>query len=415
MQYLRKQDIARISKILKKEGIHYSHLYEDLLDHICCDVEDEMKKGNTFKNAYEKVTKNIGNNGLKEVQDATIIYVNLNLLIMKKLMNYLAGIASVILACSLIFKLNHFRGANILMFAGFVLLFAGFFPLALIQFLREAKIKLLTPKFYVYLAGCIILIESGAALLFTHMHWPGREGLVVISWVLILLIFFPMVIFQIIKSDMPKTVPLALALFSYLFFAVTIVWGLNSKRNAVNLMTYTDANIMQETEYYKNKSEALLSKIQKDISDHQKIALLNSLDSTTDLTVSEIEENKVLLLNNNSIDINTLNKKIIRNMKYHYLHYEDVMELKEVLKAYQKCALEMAGKDKMLKMLIDDKLSVESVNIEKSGNITWEKLNFYALPGPIIQYNNLNRMERDVFLVYYQILLHLEKELHSDV
>lgn len=52
--------IDRIEKQVQLAGISFSHLPDDLIDHICCDVETRMDKGETFDQAFEKVKVEIG-------------------------------------------------------------------------------------------------------------------------------------------------------------------------------------------------------------------------------------------------------------------------------------------------------------------------------------------------------------------
>ena len=83
MCHLNNKQISEITSKLKEEEITYSHLFEDLLDHVCCDVEKEMQQGLKYKEALNNVYDKIGLNGLRKIQEATIFYVKFNLLIMK--------------------------------------------------------------------------------------------------------------------------------------------------------------------------------------------------------------------------------------------------------------------------------------------------------------------------------------------
>jgi hypothetical protein len=416
MQYLSKQNINYISRNLKKEGICYSHLFEDLLDHICCDVELEMHKGIRFNEAYQNVKKKIGTKGLKEIQDATIYYVNLNLLVMKKLMNYLVVISTTLIACGLLFKVNHWEGANLIMFAGFALLFTLYFPVAFNHLVRETKTKILSIRFFEYFIGFIALFETGVAILFTYMHWPGGEVLVIVSWVLLLFIFFPMIIIHILRSEKQKTIPLTLAIFSYIFIAVTIAWGFNGKRDVKNLITYTADDIVQETGFYKTKSDIIYHKIQANLPDSSgSYDRFKAYEKSFKDAIQDVERCKSLLLANNSIDIYSLNRKLIKNISLHYLNYDDTKKLKDDIDEYTSQALKFCEGDENLKKLILTKLTTGAVNIEKYGYLSWEKRNFDVSPGPVLKYNNLNRIEKDLYLVHCEILENFDNKLNFDV
>ena len=57
--------IDQISHDISRQEITFSHLLEDLIDHVCCDVENEMQKGLNFSEAYQQVKKK---NGIAEIK-----------------------------------------------------------------------------------------------------------------------------------------------------------------------------------------------------------------------------------------------------------------------------------------------------------------------------------------------------------
>ena len=65
MPELSVENIDLISNDIKKQGIVFSHLADDLTDHVCCDVENEMTKGLSFNEAYSKVKQKSDSDGLK--------------------------------------------------------------------------------------------------------------------------------------------------------------------------------------------------------------------------------------------------------------------------------------------------------------------------------------------------------------
>ena len=67
------QNIERITRDVRKQEIVFSHLLDELIDHICCDVENEMQNGLTFLEAYSKVKQKIGSRRLKEIQEETLL------------------------------------------------------------------------------------------------------------------------------------------------------------------------------------------------------------------------------------------------------------------------------------------------------------------------------------------------------
>jgi PadR family transcriptional regulator, regulatory protein PadR len=72
------QDIDRIRRDVKGQDICFSHLADELLDHLCCDVEQEMACGLNFSEAYRRVKEKMGHRRLKEIQEETFMQLTLN-------------------------------------------------------------------------------------------------------------------------------------------------------------------------------------------------------------------------------------------------------------------------------------------------------------------------------------------------
>jgi hypothetical protein len=65
-------NIDQISNDISREEISFSHLLDDLIDHVCCDVEHEMKMGKNFNDAYKAVKEKMGPRRAKEIQEETL-------------------------------------------------------------------------------------------------------------------------------------------------------------------------------------------------------------------------------------------------------------------------------------------------------------------------------------------------------
>ena len=76
MPELNLHDIDQISRDINRQEITFSHLLEELIDHVCCDVEYEMHQGLDFTDAYRKVKERIGSRGLEKVQEETLYAVD---------------------------------------------------------------------------------------------------------------------------------------------------------------------------------------------------------------------------------------------------------------------------------------------------------------------------------------------------
>jgi hypothetical protein len=71
---------------------------DELIDHVCCDVEFEMQNGIPFAKAYEVVKNKIGIEGLERIQHETLYLIDKKYRIMKKTMKISGLIAPILLS-----------------------------------------------------------------------------------------------------------------------------------------------------------------------------------------------------------------------------------------------------------------------------------------------------------------------------
>lgn len=69
--YLTKRQISVIRGRIQKEGVKTSELLEDLLDHFCVAVEEEMMQGRSFDSAFNRVFSALQENELKTTEMKT--------------------------------------------------------------------------------------------------------------------------------------------------------------------------------------------------------------------------------------------------------------------------------------------------------------------------------------------------------
>ncbi len=74
------EEIEFIRKDVKKCEISFSHLEEELIDHLCCMVEYLLTEGFTFNETYKKVRKNVAFDSLKDIEIQTLLLINKKLI-----------------------------------------------------------------------------------------------------------------------------------------------------------------------------------------------------------------------------------------------------------------------------------------------------------------------------------------------
>jgi hypothetical protein len=179
----------RIKADLVSRGLTYERLIDDLLDHVCCMVEEYMEKGKDFESSYSQILDSIGEKQLPEIQHQTLLNLNKKFQRMKNF-TYLFGLTSAILTIvGSIFKRMHWPGAGVLISVGMVLIVFVFLPLYFITNHRE-QLEKKNPVYAIVGYLTIALLLAGAT--FKIMHWPGAGWLIYASIGFLLIGFVPL-------------------------------------------------------------------------------------------------------------------------------------------------------------------------------------------------------------------------------
>jgi hypothetical protein len=182
------QNIERVTRDVKKQEIVFSHLVDELIDHICCDVENEMQDGLTFLEAYNKVKQKISPRRLKEIQEETLYAVDTKYRYMKNTMK-ISGIAgTVLLGFGALFKIQHWALAGAMATIGAVILAVVFIPSALGVLWKETHSrKKLFLFISAFLAGMCFILGT----LFKIQHWSGAGIIITLAALFGILFFIP--------------------------------------------------------------------------------------------------------------------------------------------------------------------------------------------------------------------------------
>jgi translation initiation factor 2 beta subunit (eIF-2beta)/eIF-5/uncharacterized protein with PQ loop repeat len=180
--------IDQISRDISRQEITFSHLLEDLIDHICCDVEYEMQKGLNFAEAYYTVKQKMGPRRLKEIQEETLYAVDTKYRYMKNIMKISGVAGTVMFGFAALFKIQHWPGAGFMMTLGALILALAFLPSALTVLWKETHSrKRLFMLISAFLTGACFI----AGTLFKIQHWPGAGYILTLGTLSGILLFIP--------------------------------------------------------------------------------------------------------------------------------------------------------------------------------------------------------------------------------
>jgi len=187
MAELTQEQLLTVNEIVSNSDITYSHLPDDLIDHICCDIESEMSVGLSFNKALERVQCKFGDSGLQRIQEDTILLIDQKYRFMKTTMKIFGNVSLALIGLGTIFKILNWPGASIGLSLGFLLLGLIFYPATILASYRKRGRKNLFLHILAILGGIFLMF----GILFKIQHWPGASKLLVSGWVILLLLFLP--------------------------------------------------------------------------------------------------------------------------------------------------------------------------------------------------------------------------------
>lgn len=170
-------------------SLSMTSLKDDLLDHFCCFVEEKMSEGQSFEEAFDQAEMQICPNGLREIQNETTYLLYPNIKIMKKLIYGLGLMATVATLTGFLFKIMHWPGGNVLFIGGFLLLLLIFMPVLTMKKYRLSETSAARAQ---WMVGFISALLMGVATLFKVFHLMGANILLILGGATFILGFLPL-------------------------------------------------------------------------------------------------------------------------------------------------------------------------------------------------------------------------------
>jgi hypothetical protein len=226
MYQLNLSDIELIRLDISRQRVTYSHLLDDLVDHVCCDVEAEMDEGLSFNQAYEKVRSKVGINRFKKIQEETLTLIDKKYKSMKKFMKIFGVLSPSLMAVAALFKMQHWAGASVMLVLGFFFLCFFFLPSAI--YVLNAENKTDKKHLFMKLSGLISSVIFLLGILFKVMHWPGAGIALSVGLIMLGIIFLPSLILAKISDDKGegKRAAYLVGLFAGLFYIAGFLFKL---------------------------------------------------------------------------------------------------------------------------------------------------------------------------------------------
>lgn len=172
-----------------KKGITAKDLQENIVDHICCVLEEELPVNGNFEVAYKEVIARFFKKELKELQEETdLLLASKTIDALKQSLRFSGVFSVVFLAIGIYAKFNHLKGTGMLLLIGVVLFSLVFLPSLILLKLKDTDVK---QNIMLISTGFLFAILGGIGCLFKIMQWPFATVLVWISLGGLVFLFTP--------------------------------------------------------------------------------------------------------------------------------------------------------------------------------------------------------------------------------
>jgi len=449
-----------VERDVQDEGISYSHLEYDLLDHVCCDIENRMHSGISFNAAYQTVKHDIGLQGLRRVQQETLLLINKNYRMMKKSMKTLGTIALAGISIAALAKIMHWPGASIFILISTLIVSSVFFPAALYIWYKEVFEKrygfiiiLVFLSGFAFINGTLfkiqhwpfanILLVFGELLtiltliiggisylisrrsqtgskiltavgilgivlfflgtLFKLEHWPGATIMLILGAITLFSIFIPIYAYKAYKEEKTVKNSFIFSVFALTFIITfTFLLSLNSSRSILDGFVYMDNGLQKSLAIVENQMDN-----QHSDDTYKEINLVanNLFNSITDLK-------KDLILSNGGLDINV--NKLTTNDLEHLKFIRSNEIARNILEGDSENgrAYQLYSDIQKYKSLIEDsemdvaskKISTSILLLKQGSAKSWIIDNFYKVP-LVTSISNLSHLQLDIRLTQQELLL----------
>ena len=355
--------VERIAEDLRVKGIETQDLQDNLLDHICCILEQELRDLKEFDQKYPEILRRFYKHNLSELEEETQQLLTFkNYYAMKKTMLLSGGITSFAFIIGAFLKYFHLPGAGIILVLGIVFFSFLFLPLMITLKLKESNGN--KDKVILFI-GLITGILASMGVLFKLMWWPGANILWKLSLFSLLLVYLPAYFFSnfrnpLIKVNTMVTTILLLA-GGGMLFALTAFSNSNSTTDAVDTMLSSTETILHRLH---DKNNSLLSIVEHPAPGAENKSTANEVElETTNSMVNDLQNFKAGLISKtenlpieNAKKISVMDLPVSKNYQLvkSYLQNDPEVSLKSLIDKINTYNQSLSSKPGLSTLLISD-------------------------------------------------------------
>ena len=394
---LSKEQVDFILDDIRRNGIQTEELQYNLLDHICCVIENEMSPENDFDEIYRSVLSRFFKKELKEIQEETDLLLTFkNYYAMKKVMLRSGMFSAAAFTIGAILKIMHWPGASMMLVLAITAVSFVFLPIFFLVKTKEVKEK---KEKFILGFGSFFGVLFSISILFKIMHWPGANMLWLMGLGVLFFLFLPMYFFTGIRNPETKlnTIlsSIMILIAGGLLFTITAIYGTKDVENAskssyihlresvisvseLNDLKYKIAadSLKGQNEILKEKTNLLIekiSKVRKDLNEYVSNGQKITEENLNGFKVGAGPSTMFLF------DDNQKPKPYLSEIKSEIVNLKKFIDL-----TYGNGKTKLLNTSNGLKMVDNDEVMT-----------TWEKINFHLVPLDYI-YRNFDQLILDI-------------------
>lgn len=198
---LNPSQIEIIRKFVTENKITLPTLKDDIVDHLCCEVEAFMNSGKTFEESLRQAVYELAPHGLSYIQQRTYILLDRKIIVnMRKLTFIIGSLSAMSMSFGWLLKILNVPEIGNRFFAlGSVAFLLLFLPLLGINYFRMNKRPLFQKLKIVF--GVLSVILLGIAFLARIMHLPGADEVLWAGGLVFTFGFVPAFFYELYKKS----------------------------------------------------------------------------------------------------------------------------------------------------------------------------------------------------------------------
>ncbi len=378
--------IEIIRKEVRQSNLSLPGLEDELIDHLCCLVEDAMGAGCSFEEAYRNVKRNIPFESLKDIELQTLMLIDKKFDSMKRTLK-ISGLAGLVLVfLGSVLRVIRFPGGGPLLTLGVLILALGYLPALLLTLKKE---KLLRRKRQLALTGIIASFSLLVSLLFAQMSWPLTGYVQLISW-LFVLVFLVLLYGHIIRSEDNRVLNLSLLLFLVVLFLLNTTQYLKDLGNPKKEFYTYETSLPAGIRLFEQGSSTLYRQVSSTQANRY-TQELQELKSRSDGIVALTVQMRDRLFNSREEQSRYVSRLFKPRVLTEKLE-STAMQLGQEVERYHDFLLGLPAVTPALRDFIESSLRYGAYDFNNA---------------PPISYNNLDRLIRDVRIAEYEMAMAL--------